>query len=143
MSLLDYVHTKVLPGLDDDTISPPIELIVYTMRAMVKPTPLIPKIPQLLNYLGHIEYVRCVFMRQLRKIRRLDQQIRMDKDKAGGHASTNEPVEVVPLTKDEREYIEGVLDSDEEMRSTYRKAVTEFSLLVNYLFPIAQRTVYL
>ena len=133
----------MLPGLDDDTISPPIELIVYTMRAMVKPTPLIPKIPQLLDYLGHIEYVRCVFMRQLRKIRRLDQQIRMDQDKAGGHASTNETVEVVPLTKDEREYIEGVLDGDEEMRSTYRKAVTEFSLLVNYLFPIAQRTVYL
>ncbi|KAI0090865.1 hypothetical protein BDY19DRAFT_937997 [Irpex rosettiformis] len=131
-AICDYIQTRILPELEDDTVASPIELVAHTVRAMIKPTPLLAEIPQLLTYLGHVEYVRCVFMRHLRKMKRLDHQIRANKGKVRVDPRNSYPpdeVEDIPLTRAERDYIEGILNKDAETRLAYRRVVSEFSLL--------------
>ncbi|KAI0694187.1 hypothetical protein BC835DRAFT_1350370 [Cytidiella melzeri] len=128
----EHVQNTILPQyFDDDASVPPLHVISYAIRTIIKPTVLVAEIPRLLVHLGHVEHARAKFMNCLQEVKRLDREIRARNGDgvSQGPSGGGEVVESVSLTNAERNYIKGVFRQQRTMRSAYRRVISEFSLL--------------
>ncbi|KAI0759965.1 hypothetical protein BD413DRAFT_617468 [Trametes elegans] len=118
-NVFTHIKDKITPTASVESC-PPLPVIVYAIRNILEPEPVLALLPQLLRLLAHLESVRAHTVVRIEEVLRLNQQL-----------SAQDNADARPLDTDAREALQALTKPSRlaAQRTVYRKVVHGCCLL--------------